>query len=238
MPAKYDLSGRVVLITGATGGVGPTVTRGVLEAGARVALVSRSHDKLEDLAASLKIPDNDCLLHAGDLSDPGAAHDMMVDVVGCFSKLDGVVNLVGHWEPSRLTDITDEQWHGMLATNLHSIFYVMREAAPHLAEGGAVVNIGGELPLEGRGGQLAYAVSKAGVLTLTQSAALELRSRGVRVNAILPRNIDTPHNRLIRKDSDPALWVKPIEIAHLVLFLLSPEASAINGALIPAYGLE
>jgi NAD(P)-dependent dehydrogenase (short-subunit alcohol dehydrogenase family) len=234
----HGLSGRVVLIAGATGGVGSVVSRRLVEAGARIALVSRQHDKLEDLAARIGVADQDCYLHACDLRDPAAAKAAVTAVIKCFGRLDTVINTIGSWEPGKVTTLTDDRYHDVLATNLHSVFYVLREAVPHMAEGSSIINFGAELPPEGKGGQLSYAVAKAGIMTLTGSLALELKPRGVTVNALLPRNVDTPGNRELRPNADTSKWVKPEEIAELVLFLASPSARAITGALIPIYGRE
>jgi NAD(P)-dependent dehydrogenase (short-subunit alcohol dehydrogenase family) len=235
---KVDLSGRVVLIVGATGGVGSVVARRFVEAGARVALVSRSHDKLEDLAASIGVSDEDCYLHACDLRDPGDARTAVTEVIRCFGRLDTVVNTIGSWGPGKVATLTDESYHDMLATNLHSVFYVLRDAVPHMGEGSSIINFSTDAPPEGKGGQLAYAVAKAGVSTLTSSLALELKPRGVTVNALLPRNVDTPGNRKLRPNADTSKWVKPDEIADLVLFLASPAARGVTGALIPIHGRE
>ncbi len=114
-----------------------------------------------------------------------------------------VVNLLGSWAPGKIATTSDDLWHGQLATNLHAVFYVLREAVPRMSDGGAIVNVANALPVEGRGGQLAYAVAKGAVITLTQSLALELKPRAIRVNAILPRNIDTPGNRALQPHADP-----------------------------------
>jgi NAD(P)-dependent dehydrogenase (short-subunit alcohol dehydrogenase family) len=234
----FDYSERVVLITGATGGVGSVVSRAFVEAGARVALVSRSHDKLEDLAAQIGVDDTNCYLHACDLRQAENARAAVNGVVGCFGRLDTVINTIGSWEPGKVATLAEERYHDVLATNLHSVFYVLGAAVPHMGGGGSIINFGTEVPPEGKGGQLAYAVAKAGILTLTSSLALELKPRGVTVNAVLPRNVDTPGNRQLRPNADTSKWVKPEEIAQLLLFLASPAARAITGALIPIYGRE
>lgn len=238
MPAPFDLSGRVVFITGATGGVGPAVTKAFMEAGAKIVLASRSHDKLEDLAASLGLRESDCLLKTADLTKPEEAREAVTGAINCFGRLDAVVTLVGHWEPGKVETTTDERWHGVLDTNLHSIFYTLREAVPHMGLGGSIVLMGAEEPVEGKGGQVTYAVSKGGLHTLAKSLSLELRPRGVRVNALLPRNIDTPDNRRYRPDGDFSKWVQPSQIADIVLFLVSPLSAPITGALIPVNGME
>ena len=238
MNATVDLTGKVTLITGATGGVGRAVATAFHAAGARLALVSRSHDRLENLAAKVGLDDTSCILREADLRDPAQAERVVAETVSCFGGLDIVLNLIGGWEAGRLATTTDERWQDVLATNLHSVFYVMRAAAVHLPSGGVILNVGGELPIEGRGGQLAYAVAKSGVITLTQSAALELKERGIRVNALLPKNVDTPLNRTLRPNGDASLWVQPDQVADVLLFLASPAAAAITGALIPLDGRE
>ena len=228
-----DLAGAVVLITGATGGVGTVAAPAFAEAGASLALVSRSRERLEQLALSAGIPENLCLLHAADLTDPAQVREAVDATLARFGRLDVVVNLLGSWAPGKIASTSDDLWHSQLTTNLHAVFYVLREAVPRMADGGAIVNLANALPVEGRGGQLAYAVAKGGVITLTQSLALELRPRAIRVNAILPRNIDTPGNRALQPNADPSSWPSAADVAQVVVFLCSARAAAVSGALVP-----
>jgi len=238
MAAPFDLAGRVVFIAGATGGVGPAVTEALKDSGAKIVLASRSHDKLEDLVARLGLRESNCLLQTVDLTKPDQAQAAMQGAISCFGRLDAVVMLVGHWEPGKVETTTDERWHAVLDTNLNSVFYTLRAAAPHVSPGGSVVIMGAEEPVEGKGGQIAYAVSKAGVHTLAKSLALELKPREVRVNAIMARNLDTPDNRIYRPNGDFKRWVQPNQIAEIILFLVSPLSGPLTGALIPVYGME
>jgi NAD(P)-dependent dehydrogenase (short-subunit alcohol dehydrogenase family) len=231
-----DLKDKVVLIAGATGGLGRVVTPMFVKAGAKVVLVARHHDHLEDLAAATGVADTDCLLKDADLRDPAQARDLIVEVISCFGGIDVVVNLVGSWAPGKIATTSDELWQEQLASNLFSVFHVLREAVPHISEGGVIINAGNSKPVEGRGGQLAYAVAKGGVHTLTRSLALELKPRGIRVNAIMPRNINTPGNRALQPNADPTNWPSAEDVAKVVLYLASPEAVVVSGALIPVYG--
>lgn len=233
---SIDLTGAVVLIAGATGGVGTVAAPAFARAGASLALVSRSQERLEHLALSAGVPVDRRLLHAADLTDPAQARGAVNATLARFGRLDVVVNLVGSWAPGKIASTSDDLWHGQLATNLHAVFYVLREAVPRMSGGGAIVNVANALPVEGRGGQLAYAVAKGGVITLTQSLALELKPRGIRVNVILPRNIDTPGNRALQPNADYTSWPSAADVAHVVLFLSSPGAAAVSGALVPVYG--
>ncbi|MCZ7664968.1 MAG: SDR family oxidoreductase [Thermoleophilia bacterium] len=236
MRAQVDLTGKVVLVAGATGGVGSVASPLLREAGANLVLVARAHDRLEDLAASMGIPDSQCLLHAADLRDPEQARSLVIRTIECFGRIDVLLNLVGSWAPGKVTSTTDERWLDQLETNLFAPFYVIREAVPHMPDGGVIINAGNAEPVEGKGGQLAYAVAKGGVHTLTRSLALDLKPRGIRVNAIMPRNIDTPRNRALQPNADPTAWPKPEEVAQVLLFLASPAAAVVSGALIPVYG--
>lgn len=231
-----DLAGAVVLIAGATGGVGTVAAPAFAEAGASLALISRSRERLEHLAVSAGLPEDRLLLHPADLTDPTQARGAVDATLARFGRLDVVVNLVGSWAPGRIASTSDDLWHGQLATNLHAVFYVLREAVPRMSDGGAIVNVANALPVEGRGGQLAYAVAKGGVITLTQSLALELKPRAIRVNAVLPRNIDTPGNRVLQPNADYTSWPSAEDVAQVVLFLSSPGAAAVSGALVPVYG--
>ena len=110
-------------------------------------------------------------------------------------------------------------------------------ALPHLPDGrGRIVNIGANSALKAGAGVGAYTASKAGVMRLTESLAEELKPRGITVNALLPSIIDTPPNRADMPDADFDRWVKPEQLAEVIVFLLSDAASAITGALIPVTG--
>jgi NAD(P)-dependent dehydrogenase (short-subunit alcohol dehydrogenase family) len=238
--SPYDFRDRVAVITGATGGLGPAVARAFAAAGAGIVLLARNPEKLDSLAFALTVelglPSERLLIRPTDLTDPDAVRAMAAEVVGRFGHVDVLANLVGGWEPGKVVTTSDERWHEVLVSNLYTVFYATRELVPHMREGGAIINVGNQIPVEGKGGQLAYGVAKSGVLTLTQSVAKELKNQGIRVNAVLPSNIDTPDNRRFRPNEDPALWPKPEEVARTMLFLASPDAKLISGALVPVYG--
>jgi NAD(P)-dependent dehydrogenase (short-subunit alcohol dehydrogenase family) len=238
--SPYDFSGRIAVVTGATGGVGPAVAEAFSRAGATLALVARDENKLARLVSSLTraagsaVPE--ITTWSTDLTDSAAVRDTFGAIAVRYGRIDVLLNLVGSWEPGKVATTTDDHWHGVLATNLHAVFYAIREAVPHMPSGSAIVNMGSQVPTEGKGGQLAYGVAKSAVLTLTASVAKELKDRGIRANAILPSNIDTPDNRHFRPREDPAQWPKPEEIAEVLLYLASPQAKLISGALVPVYG--
>jgi NAD(P)-dependent dehydrogenase (short-subunit alcohol dehydrogenase family) len=125
----------------------------------------------------------------------------------------------------------------MLRSNLRATYVTCRAALPHLLRaGGSVVTVGSRNMETGASGAAAYAVSKAGVLALTRSLALENRDRGVRFNLVAPGTIDTPANRRAIPKADASRWVPPEAIAEVVAFLLSPASSPVSGAVVPVYG--
>ncbi|MGZ6017687.1 MAG: SDR family oxidoreductase, partial [Phenylobacterium sp.] len=131
-----------------------------------------------------------------------------------------------------------ENWHRLFLMNVQTASNACRAAIPHLRRSGAgrVVNVGANAALKASLGMGAYAASKAGVHSLTQALAEELKGDGVTVNAVLPSIIDTPTNRADMPTADFASWVRPQELAAVMLFLASPEASGVTGALIPVTG--
>jgi len=125
----------------------------------------------------------------------------------------------------------------MMNANLGTLYAVCRAALPRLLEqGGSVVTVGSRLAVEGGAGSAAYAVSKAGVVALSRVLALENESRGVRFNCVVPGTIDTPANRKAMPKADTSRWTPPASIARVIAFLLHPESSAVNGALVPVAG--
>jgi NAD(P)-dependent dehydrogenase (short-subunit alcohol dehydrogenase family) len=127
----------------------------------------------------------------------------------------------------------------MLDMNLRSTYHVCHQAAPVLrAEGGGkILCVSARAALKGSAGLGAYSASKAGVITLVETLAEELREANVQANCVLPSIIDTAANRAAMPDADHSRWVKPEKIARVLRFLASPDADIISGAAIPVYGL-
>ncbi|MFO7696627.1 MAG: SDR family oxidoreductase [Anaerolineae bacterium] len=136
---------QVLLITGASGGLGESVVRAFAATGARLALVGRRQESLETLATRLALPPTGIICHAADLARPEQAQATVSAVLAEWGKVDCLLNLVGTWAGGvKLADLTDEQWHGMLDTNLHSAFHITRAVLPPmLAQGGGrIVHVG------------------------------------------------------------------------------------------------
>jgi NAD(P)-dependent dehydrogenase (short-subunit alcohol dehydrogenase family) len=240
---------RVALVTGAGGGIGGAVCRGLLRSGARVVAVDRDPARLPPAAPALWPVVADVAVTAG----CGAA---VAAALGRFGALHALVNAAGGSGRAAgdgpVDACSDQGWEAVLAGNLGSVFRMCRAALPALlgAEGASIVNVASVLGLVG-GGELfathAYAASKAGVVGLTRAMAVHYAPQGLRVNAVCPGLTDTP--MAARALADPATAahvarMQPLlrgpataeQVAGAVLFLLSDAAAAVTGAVLPADG--
>ena len=156
-------------------------------------------------------------------------------VIAAHGGIDVLVNIAGGFTWETLADGSLASWARMQAMNLTSNVTITQLALPHLAKAqeGRIVNIGAGAAIKAGMGMGAYAASKSGVHRLTEALAEEVAGQGVTVNAVLPSIIDTPTNRADMPDADFSSWVQPAAIADVILFLASPAARAITGALIP-----
>jgi NAD(P)-dependent dehydrogenase (short-subunit alcohol dehydrogenase family) len=237
------LQEKVVLVAGATGGLGGVVTRRIAAAGARVAVTGRDRGSLEALAESLArepgVERERVLAHSADLGDPVRVKGLVDEVEARWGGVDALVNLAGGWMGGKpLVEVTEQEWDAAIGLNLRSAFLVNRAVLPFMLRKGwgRIVNVSSRAAESPGPKQAAYNAAKAGLIALTASIAAEYRRNGVAANSILPSIIDTPQNRTQMPDADHSRWVKPEEIASLVLFLLSDEAGCMNGAAIPVYG--
>jgi NAD(P)-dependent dehydrogenase (short-subunit alcohol dehydrogenase family) len=221
------------LITGGSGGLGRAVVDEFLGVGWRVVV--------PEIAVRADAPQSADLQHIeADLFDPGAVQAAVEVAAGTAdAPLRAVVNLVGGFAAGpRVHEAPIEDFEAQFRLNLRPTHLVTRAALPFLvaAGGGAVVCVGTRAALEPFSGAAGYVSSKAAVLAFARAVAVEYRDEGVRCNAILPSVIDTPANRAAQPNADHSRWVKPAEIARVVLFLCSDASAPTSGALIPVYG--
>lgn len=223
----------VYIVTGGFGVLGRALAARLVADGARVVLLDRGEVIDDDLPAGIALA-----LGAIDLGDEAAGMAAYAQVRETFGAIDGVVNVAGGFTWETVGGGALASWDRMYATNLRSAVASCRAALPHLiARGqGRIVNVGAAAASRAAQGMGAYAAAKAGVARLTEALAEEVKEQGITVNAVLPSIIDTPANRADMPDADTTRWVAPAQLAGVIAFLLSSEASAITGACIPVTG--
>jgi NAD(P)-dependent dehydrogenase (short-subunit alcohol dehydrogenase family) len=221
---------KVIVVTGASGALGKVVVEIALARGARIAAID--HAAAQAGPTSLRLE-----LGGVDLTDAAQARKAIDSAATHFGRLDGLINIAGGFAFETIADGDPKTWARMYALNLTTALNASRAAIPHLLGSNAarIVNIGAFGALQAGSGMGAYAASKAGVHRLTEALAAEHKGR-ITVNAVLPSIIDTAANRESMPKADFSKWVRPQELADVILFLASDAASAITGALIPVTG--
>ncbi|MBI2861962.1 MAG: SDR family oxidoreductase [Chloroflexi bacterium] len=229
---------KVALVTGATGGLGPSVTQAFVEAGAHVVAVSRTSAALEALRRQAGQRSNELTLLVGDVTNATEVERVVAQTLERPGRIDVLVNLVGGWASASVASATEELWDRMMTLNLKSAFLCCHAVIPHMIQQnyGRIVSVSAQPALKAGARTSAYAAAKAGVLRLTESLSEEVKRYEITVNAILPSIIDTEANRQSMPNADHSLWVKPEEIAKVILFLASDDARIISGAAIPVFG--
>jgi NAD(P)-dependent dehydrogenase (short-subunit alcohol dehydrogenase family) len=236
---------RVVMVTGATSGIGRATAKRFAADGSQVIACGRDGSALEEIEHEINSQGGTSLALAVDVTIESEVQHAFDTAINQTGRLDVLVNAAGHISNGSIEDTSLEAWDAMMNVNLRSVFYLMQLTAPHLIKaGGNIVNVSSVTGLRSFPGVLAYCVSKAGVDQLTRCAALELAAKGVRVNAVNPGVVITEihkrggmseeayENFLERsKTTHPIGRVgQAAEIAELVFFLASDRASWITGA--------
>jgi NAD(P)-dependent dehydrogenase (short-subunit alcohol dehydrogenase family) len=227
-----NLSGKVLVVTGADGALGKAVAATLSAYGAKLALITHAS------AASGTLPAGGRHYGGIDLTLEPAARSAMEQVARDAGRIDGLINVAGGFRFEKLNVGTIDSWDTMYKLNLRTAVISCQAALPYLLKStnGRIVNVGAMAAQKAAAGMGPYAASKAGVAQLTEALADELKDRGITVNAILPSTLDTPKNRVDMPNADFTRWVTLSEAAEVIAFLVSNEASAVTGALIPLAG--
>jgi len=228
------MQGKVVLVTGANGGLGTYVTQAFLDAGATVIGTSR---KIQQ--SDFNNPNFSAV--PAEISTREGAKVLVDQVVARYGKLDVLAHTVGGFAGGQsIADTDDATFQRMFDLNLYCVFHILRAAVPPLRQTGTgrIIAIGSRAALEPGAGVGAYSASKAAMVSLIKTVALENKDGGLTANVILPGTMDTPANRKAIPNADVSKWVQPAAVAGLVVWLAGDSGKDVNGAVIPAYGKD
>jgi len=229
-----DLHNKVVIITGAKGGLGTFVTNSFLEAGAHVVGVSRS-------IAQADFSQKNFSALSVELSSVENARRLADSVTAERGRIDALVHLMGGFAGGQSVAATDDgTLDRMLDLNLRSAFHMIRAVLPQMrAQGmGRIITIGSKAAVEPAAMSGVYAASKAALVSLVRTVARENSDRGISANVVLPGTMDTPANRASDPGADFSKWVNPCQVSKLLVHLASDAAVQVSGAVIPVYGGE
>jgi NAD(P)-dependent dehydrogenase (short-subunit alcohol dehydrogenase family) len=237
-----DLTGKRAVVTGASQGIGAAAAVALARAGAKVAFDFRTAtDKAEETAAAVKAAGGETIMLQGDAGDPAHVDELAREVVETWGGIDVWINNAARLMVKPFLEMTDEDWHGLLAANLHGYYYGCRAAARQMiaqGSGGRIVNVTSIVDVQPIAELSAYVTAKGGILGLTKTLAVELGPHGITVNALSPGATDTPLNVVaytpeVRRNYQHRIPLgriaSPEEIADPIVFLASDASRYVTG---------
>jgi 2-dehydro-3-deoxy-D-gluconate 5-dehydrogenase len=246
---RFDLRGKVAIVTGGNGGIGLGIARGLADAGADIAVVGRNEAKSNAAVADLEARGVEAIAIATDVTDKAAVADMVEHVIGEFGRIDILVNNAGIniRKPPHVLEL--DEWESVIDTNLTSAFLCSKAVYPFMkaAGGGKVINIGSMMSIFGASFAPAYAASKGGIVQFTRACACAWAADNIQANAILPGWIDTDLTKRAREQIDSlhdrvlartpaARWGEIDDFAGIAVFLSSQASDFVTGTAIPVDG--
>jgi 3-oxoacyl-[acyl-carrier protein] reductase len=240
----HDFQDQIVLVTGGTRGIGRACAEAFAQAGARVALCSRSAEQAQQAAEAIG---HGARGYAADMASAESVNALIAQIEADFGgPIEVLVNNAGITQDGLLMRMKDEQWSSVLETNLYGAFYTCRAAARGMLKQrrGRIINLSSIVGIRGQAGQANYAAAKAGLIGFTKSYAQEVAPRGITVNAVAPGYIETDmtaglEEKHVQGIVDHIPLKRPgtaADVAAAVLFLASPGAAYITGAVLPVDG--
>ncbi|MCL4799437.1 MAG: glucose 1-dehydrogenase [Burkholderiales bacterium] len=245
----FDLTGRVAVVTGGNGGIGLGMARGLVKAGAAVAVAGRNAEKSARAVRELEALGGRAIALEADLLSEAECRAMVAAAVERLGRLDILVNNAGIALRKPPQDYTLEEWHRVVDSNLTSAFVCAHAAYPHMvrAGGGKIISIGSILSIFGAPFAVAYAASKGGLVQMTKALATAWAKDNIQVNAILPGWIDTDLtvsaraqvpglNENVLKRTPAGRWGRTEDFEAVTVFLAGPGSAFVTGTAIPVDG--
>ena len=224
------LRGKVVMITGASRGLGRALALAFAQERVHLVINSRSEDSLVPVAGEAEETGVEVLAIPADVSVNSEVERLVDESVRRFGRIDVLVNNAGLLGPRvPIEDYPEDEWRRVLDANLTAPFLLSKVIIPHMPEGGSIVNVTSGVSIEGRAEWGAYSVSKFGVEGLTQILAAELKDRGIRVNSVDPGGMRTEMRAAAYPDEDPTTRITPEENTAVFLYLASEESRESTG---------
>lgn len=232
-------TGKVVVITGASGNLGAAVVKKFADQGAKLVLLDLDRAAMEKLVDELS-PGTQTFLAAVDMLNKDAVNEQIQKAVEQFKRLDVLVNTVGGFRAGKtVAELPLQDWDFMLNLNARTALIISQAVLPAMLKQGRgkIIHIASRNALSGAAKSAAYGAAKAAVMRLTESLSAEVKGEGINVNCVIPGTLDTAANRKDMPTADYSRWVKTESLADVILFLASEQARDIHGAAIPVFGL-
>ena len=233
---RHDFSNKIVLVTGGTGALGRSITKAFLESNATVVssyLNDRETGKIDNKSSIQLVKAN--------VTNEEEIEKLVLSVLDKHGRIDILVNVVGAYLGGKtVVELEEKEWDLMMNVNLKSAFLISKHVTRQMISSkyGKIIHVSSRIGLHSEGYDSAYAASKSGLIRLVESLSKETKELNINVNCIMPSIIDTEANRKAMPNADFNKWVKPEELANVVLFLSSEEAKTITGAAIPTFGVS
>ena len=241
------LEGKVAIVTGASRGIGREIALSFAREGAQLVLTARSEESLNETAAEIRaLGKSEPFLFALDVKESAKTEELADKILDKYKRIDILVNNAGVTRDGLFVRMSETDWDEVLDTNLKGTFFCMRAVSKTMMRqrSGRIINISSVIGLIGNAGQANYAASKAGIIALTKSAAKELGSRNILINAIAPGFIETEMTQVLGEDVKKTIlksipvgfFGKPADVAKTAVYLASEESSFITGQVITVDG--
>ncbi len=245
---RFDLKDKIVMVTGAAGGIGSEIARACAEAGAEVVLTDRDIPELAEVTAQIEAGRR-AISVPFDLLDVQSIREGVAEAFHRLGRIDGLVNCAGTNVYRLSLEVPEAEWDLIIGVNLKGLFFLSQAVAREMVERkqqGGIVNIASTSGLRGGDYRSVYCASKGGVIQLTRAMAIELAPQGINVNAVAPTFTATPINKEMLEDPERKAQIlssipagrlgRPMDTAAAIIFLLSEAADFINGHVLAVDG--